>query len=349
MKNETFTVIVPCYNVECYVVDCVESLQEQTYSNLEILLIDDGSTDQTFDLCKKMAEKYQNVTAITHKAEAGKPVRNQGLEETRNLGLDTARGKWIFFLDADDTLEKNTFEEAKKIFDTNEEIDFILMGLSLIFNSEKENVNLVADLPEGIFTGKEIADAFLTKIPWAVISCVGTKIYRRDFIENHGFRFEKCYKYNEDGAFAVKAFYAAKKIAHRRAADYKYLQRENSLMHSYRPGAFPSLNAVVSLLESYFGFFGIDRKKAFYIYRMRLGIVWVLLQEEAKYKTKKEFDRFFQELSETEDVIQTCKKLDGMPKTTGREKIKVFLIKNRWRPITYVIFKIIDRWKTDKK
>ena len=86
-KEAVFSIIVPCYNVEQYVVSCVEKLQRQSYQGMEIILIDDGSTDRTYDLCLEMKETYQNVIAITHEYKSGEERRNLGQEATRNLGL----------------------------------------------------------------------------------------------------------------------------------------------------------------------------------------------------------------------------------------------------------------------
>lgn len=342
MKKGVFSIIVPCYNVEQYVVACVEKLQMQTYHSIEIILVDDGSIDHTYALCEKMAQKYQNVVAITHESTQLCSRRNLGQEATRNLGLEVARGEWICFVDSDDMLEVNTLEKVKGAFDKYPEIDFILMGLSLTFSTKYRDIEILCDLQDGIYSAKEVAKAFYTKIPWTVISCIGTKIYRRTFIDDHKLRFEKKYKYNEDGAFAIKAFRAAKKILYIGKANYKYLQRENSIMHSYRPEAFPTLNNVTLLLRDYFQSFDILVYKNIYILKMRLGIVWTLLQEEAKYKKKRDYLLLFKQLYEKPDVVCMCKLLEKTYEITGRDKIKVFLIKYKWRYTIYMIFKIMN-------
>ena len=344
-KEAVFSIIVPCYNVEQYVVSCVEKLQRQSYQGMEIILIDDGSTDRTYDLCLEMKETYQNVIAITHEYKSGEERRNLGQEATRNLGLEIASGQWVCFVDADDTIEEHTLEGAKSVFEREPDLDFILMGFSMVYDSGHDDVDILSDLEEGIYSSGEIAEAFYTKIPWAVISCVGTKIFGREFIDSNGLRFEIKYKYNEDGAFAVKAFGLANKIAHIKKANYKYLQRKNSIMHSYRPDGFQSLNCVISLLQFYFESFGVLENKEIYVLRKRLDLLWRLLQDEIIYKGKKCYLKLFEELSHEADVEYTCEKMQCMPNLEIRDKIRVFLIKHRWKTMTYILFKTLYFWR----
>ena len=96
--DEKISIIVPMYNAEKWLEKCVNSIIEQSYSNIEILLINDGSTDKTLEICKKI-EKIDNRVRVIDK-------KNEGVSKTRNLGLENATGKYIKFVDSDDWLEK---------------------------------------------------------------------------------------------------------------------------------------------------------------------------------------------------------------------------------------------------
>ena len=96
--EELISVIVPVYNVEKYLNRCVESIMNQTYKNLQIILIDDGSNDRSGKICDEYAEKDKRIEVI-HK-------ENAGVSAARNKGLDKAKGEWITFVDADDWIEK---------------------------------------------------------------------------------------------------------------------------------------------------------------------------------------------------------------------------------------------------
>ncbi|MBE5825473.1 MAG: glycosyltransferase family 2 protein [Butyrivibrio sp.] len=103
MKNPLISVIVPCYNVEDYITKCVDSLVAQTYTNLEILLIDDGSSDRTPDLARQYAEQYDMVSCYRRE--------NGGLSAARNTGLDISKGEFIAFVDSDDWVEPEYIEK----------------------------------------------------------------------------------------------------------------------------------------------------------------------------------------------------------------------------------------------
>ena len=100
--KEKISIIVPIYNVELYLERCVESIINQTYKNLEIILVDDGSPDNCFAICDKY-EKLDSRVKVIHK-------ENGGLSDARNAGLDIAEGEFIVFVDSDDWLEQNALE-----------------------------------------------------------------------------------------------------------------------------------------------------------------------------------------------------------------------------------------------
>ena len=105
--NDLVSIIVPVYNVEPYVKRCVESLWEQTYQNIEIILVDDCSTDNSLEVCKHLQETGRNILPVLHHE------CNEGLEGTRNSGIEAASGQWIMFLDSDDTYTANAVENGR--------------------------------------------------------------------------------------------------------------------------------------------------------------------------------------------------------------------------------------------
>lgn len=103
MENQALiSVIIPVYNVEKYLVECLESVINQTYTNLEIILVDDGSTDSSPQICDEYVGKDERITVIHQK--------NSGPSKTRNTGLENANGKYVYFLDSDDYIESNALE-----------------------------------------------------------------------------------------------------------------------------------------------------------------------------------------------------------------------------------------------
>ena len=122
------TILIPVYNVEEYLDGCIASLREQTepFENMEILLVNDGSRDGSAEICRKYAEKYENVRFFSKE--------NEGLSKTRNYGLRRAQGKYIFYLDSDDTLAPETVKSVADYFDTvYDEVDMVTYRITQYF------------------------------------------------------------------------------------------------------------------------------------------------------------------------------------------------------------------------
>ena len=102
-NNELISVIVPCYNVEKYVEKCIDSIENQTYRNIEIIAIDDKSTDNTFNILKELENKYKNLQVYQNEI-------NSGLATTRNNGLTKIKGEYVGFIDSDDMISDDYIE-----------------------------------------------------------------------------------------------------------------------------------------------------------------------------------------------------------------------------------------------
>ena len=107
--NKIISVIIPVYNVENYIEKCLNSIVNQTYNNLEIIIIDDGSTDNSIAIAEKIAENDKRIRIISQV--------NQGVSSARNLGLDNASGEYILFIDSDDWLDLETCKIATRHYD----------------------------------------------------------------------------------------------------------------------------------------------------------------------------------------------------------------------------------------
>ncbi len=126
------SVIVPVYRVESTLDRCVESILGQTFTDLEVILIDDGSPDRCPQMCDEWAEKEQRIKVI-HK-------ENGGLSDARNVGIDIAMGKWITFVDSDDYLDMNTYLTLMDILTQHPEYDILEYPISKVMLSKKQNI-----------------------------------------------------------------------------------------------------------------------------------------------------------------------------------------------------------------
>lgn len=177
-NSPRISVIVPVYNVAKYLDRCVFSILHQTFTNFELLLVDDGSTDESRNICDRYAEQDDRVR-VFHKV-------NGGVSSARNLGLDNALGIWITFIDSDDWVEHNYLENL--VANMQNHIDLVITG----YDNVSENVNkgrVVIDY-NLLFLG----DVRCYTVPWG-------KLYRANVIKNNHIRFLEKMKLGEDTVF----------------------------------------------------------------------------------------------------------------------------------------------------
>lgn len=120
MNNDLVSIIIPVYNVAQYLDDCLNSIIRQTYKNLEIIIIDDGSTDDSLEICRSFAAKDKRLTVIHQE--------NAGVSAARNAGLSIITGNYVLFIDSDDRIEQNMVESFIEILDENSKIDAVFCG-----------------------------------------------------------------------------------------------------------------------------------------------------------------------------------------------------------------------------
>lgn len=216
MKDK-ISVIVPIYNVEQYLDKCVNSLVNQTYKNLEIILVNDGSTDNCSVICEKWSKLDSRIIVVNKK--------NGGLSDARNAGLEVATGELIGFVDSDDYISVFFYERLVQIMNFSN-ADIVECGVKNFYENEKITDSNKIDINFKAFNTKEamknlITNQYLTTTVW-------NKLYKRNIIDGLRFRFGKT---NEDDFFTYLAFDKAKRIAKIDTKMYYYLQRENSIMN----------------------------------------------------------------------------------------------------------------------
>lgn len=214
MNTPEISVIVPVYNVEKYLDRCVRSIMAQTFSDLEILLIDDGSTDAGGAMCDALAEEDGRIRVI-HK-------ENGGLSDARNVGIDNAMGNCIGFIDSDDFIEADMFEFLHRNL-VNDDADIAICG---IFNYyDGRTPTRIASPEHKILSSTEAIRMVLDS---RVISVNAVnKLYRKE-IFSAGLRFRKG-KIAEDAFLAVDALSRARRVSYSGEQKYYYWHRPGSI------------------------------------------------------------------------------------------------------------------------
>jgi glycosyltransferase involved in cell wall biosynthesis len=213
--NAVISVVVPIYNVERYLGQCLESLICQTYKNIEIILVDDGSTDKSREIYEEYAKQDKRIKIIKQ--------TNKGVSVARNNGLSHVKGEYVHFVDSDDYLDVNYYENMLK-FAANANADIACSGF-YFEESCKKSVEfkypvVLVNIDDKIKTTNVI------KTP-----SVFRYLYKKAFIDKNGLRFNEDISCGEDAIFAIFAIYYANKIAIVPKVRYIYRYNINSIMH----------------------------------------------------------------------------------------------------------------------
>lgn len=221
-----FSIIVPVYNVEPYLRQCLESIVNQTDSDYEVIVVDDGSTDQCGMICNQYQSKYKQLKVIHQE--------NQGLSGARNTGLKYAKGEWIAFIDSDDWVEENYVEILKNEINRNH-VDMLSFNAKKIEDKEESLMLFSPENLEFSFQDEHKRHNFLLytvlqyKIGWE--AC--TRVYKKEVIDKYNLQFEPTkLVFAEDYLFTFQYLLYAESEKHICNVLYNYRQVSTSLLHS---------------------------------------------------------------------------------------------------------------------
>lgn len=239
MENKgLISVIVPVYKAENYLDRCIESIVKQTYKNLEIILVDDGSPDNCPKMCNEWGEK-DNRIKVYHK-------ENGGVSSARNKAIDVATGEYILFVDSDDYLELNYIEQL--INASNDNVDLVCCGYKIINDKKK-----VIEFSTSKYKEKDIlhnAKHFFEFVLDWLFDVTVNKLFRRNLIG--GMRFDENLPLGEDRAFNLKYFeLITNDIVFIDSVGYNYVYNANSAIHKSRENSYELLKIGIENLFTY--------------------------------------------------------------------------------------------------
>ena len=308
--------------MESYIEACVESVLKISEERCNIYLLNDGSTDKTKRICASIENKYNNVFFIDNDKNYGVIIaRNQLLMYV----LEKRQDEWICCLDPDDRVDAKAMKRLYYIIDKSCDIDFIQTGF--VYQYPDKKVYDVPDVTEGIYKSNEIANKVCKEISWEAISCVGSKIYRVDYIKDNNIWFNDKFKYNEDGGFALCAYMNAKNVFYLKEPLYIYNQRQGSSMHSYWSRPYETLRNVNDYLEKYFESNNVSAELIMADRRLDMAIF--CLNNELFGTNKKKYNELFKFINLDEKLQESYKILKNtIPKLSKRRGL-VFLMEHK--------------------
>lgn len=219
MKEIILSIILPIYNVEKYISNCLESLLDNLYDNYEIIIINDGTRDKSIEICREYQKNYNNIKIVEQS--------NQGVSVARNTGLENATGEYVTFIDSDDWVDRNYLDIIFSMI--KEKPDIAVFGY---YNDNMNTQNVIEyNLSEHCYADNAVGKAVLCldkvgyylNFPW-------NKVYRNSLIGN--IRFVSGLNYGEDLVFNSKVFQYAHRVALSSKKYYHYRSTQDSLTNN---------------------------------------------------------------------------------------------------------------------
>ena len=249
MKREILvSIIIPVYNVEKYLEECLENAVKQTFNAIEIIAVNDGSTDSSLKILERYAQQYDNIQIINQE--------NRGQSSARNTGLNHAKGKYVYFLDSDDYIDLNMIEEC---FDLAEKqnLDIINFDAQVFYENGfetdfKPNYNRSDILESTVYEGDEKYKYTISKNAYKASVCLS--FYSREFLKKSDLNFYEGIKH-EDELFSAKSFLLANRVMYYPKSYFHRRVRKGSTMTQAKSlknieGYLTVANELFNLLEN---------------------------------------------------------------------------------------------------
>ena len=324
MSPPLVSVIIPVFNAAEYIRRSVASVFNQTYPNMQVVLVEDCSSDNSVNVCAALAKDNSRIIYIRHSENKGQTI-------TRNDGLANATGDWVMFLDADDVLEKDAVRDM--LDGVEDDTDIIFANYRTTQGSEVNEY--AANIKEGVYNTKQFVNHLFDDIPASVLTCIGSKIYRKDFLDHRKRYTSDLIKTNYDMAFIIDALIACNKIKYINKVVYNYIQREDSITYSYRKDMYKRISEARARIPELLDVCECYESKIMQFQEMQLQLIVATLNQEIKfnkgYRSFKLCVASVAETSEFSDIQEVMLKTDKSIKS----RLYVFAVKKECCTILY--------------
>lgn len=329
------SIIIPVYNVEKYLRQCIESVLNQDYKELEIILVDDGSTDRSGEICDEYANQYMNIKVV-HK-------KNEGLGLARNTGLEYINGKYVTFLDSDDYIDSNL---VSKLYEgiQNNNVDMCKSGFRRI-TDEKQILAFVSyedKIYEGVKAKNELFPRMIGSMPDkkdSIEMCVCAAMYNSDVIKNNNLVFPSERQYiSEDLVFNIHYMQHAKGACTISYVGYNYRLNPASLTQRYREDRFEAFCFFYREMERMLNEYGYSKDIALRLQRMFFIYMKMAIAQEKKCVSGFETKRSVANIKKIciNEFVQKILHEYPISKIGFKQRIFLYLMKYKMPRILYL-------------
>lgn len=236
MQNPLISIIIPVYNSGQFLEKCLDSVCHQTFKNIEIICINDGSTDDSFDILRKYASNDERIRIISQ--------TNSGVSHSRNIGANISQGEWISFIDSDDYISEELYSEFYSVLNQNDNFDiYMYNGVILCENDNPDNDELKKFFYNSNWIHKEnnLYTFIDCKNPFYGNLSVSNKIFKKSFLIKNNITFKEKTIF-EDQLYTINSMIKANRIYIKNKVGYYYIQHKNSTMHNIKKNVFNIFN-----------------------------------------------------------------------------------------------------------
>ena len=324
------SIVIPVYNVEKYLHRCVNSVLNQTISDIEILLVDDGSPDKCPEICDELQKQYENIVVI-HKM-------NGGLSSARNAGISKATGEYIGFVDSDDDVEPNMYET---LYNTAIEYNAdIVMADYIRVQNNGISKYITKYLDGGVFNKQRIINEIYPRlimgenIDYGPLLSVWQSIYKREFLQRNNIVFDEAVRWSEDNIFSAMAGYKCNRLVYLKwRCFYHYWENQNSITTSYKRGAWDVYCTMNSHLAAFFS----DKTEFNWDNQLKLHMIYyalVCLNQEKRISNRLTDE--YVRIVKSDQLQHAFKgvKIKGIP---WKLRVKLILLRMKVLPVLSVL------------
>lgn len=287
---ELISVIIPVYNVEKYLMRCVDSVRSQTYQNLEIILVDDGSPDRCSEMCEEIKQMDSRVKVI-HK-------ENGGLGFARNSGLEAVTGEYVTFIDSDDWISQDHIENL--YIDAKKNNSDVVIGAHTSVDANGHQKTYAPSVEKNLYLGRDIIDSIVLPIIGTEPACPQDiqldtsscmNLYRMAIIRQNNLRFlsEKV-AIAEDLYFNIDFFCHAQIVSVIKEFGYYYFENADSISRKYDPKRFERTIRYFEIIRTQIAQYGLEEHSSYraersFLLKIRVAIRHIVLSD-VSYRDK---------------------------------------------------------------